>query len=168
MLKKSNSYPIGPYYAEYGRPNYIPGWPGEPGVTIPVAKLGWAPLPPAEWAAYLKEHAFWVSLGTRGPNEIITLYNAPSRNEPLLRHGKPISGLMLKCKISNKAYNVESALIQVVGTIEPEPCERCGRGNGPWAKCISFHDDENSITSCGNCQWNKNGARCDLPRCRAE
>ncbi|CAP79911.1 hypothetical protein PCH_Pc12g02840 [Penicillium rubens Wisconsin 54-1255] len=39
--------------------------------------------------------------------------------------------------------------------------------DGPWAKCVRFHDIDRVVTACGNCQWNGRAIRCDfvqLPR----
>ncbi|CAI7586804.1 unnamed protein product [Penicillium pancosmium] len=165
-------YPIGPHYAEYGRSVTFPGpWvEGEteprPPSIIPVAKLGWAHLPPAEWAAYFKDEASSVSTPTLNRSAIGVLRAAPSLQEPLLRHEKPISNIRLSRKVSLNFQNLESALIQTVGIIEPQECTYCLRGNGRWEKCISSHDPEDTITSCGNCQWNSSGERCNLPHNR--
>lgn len=139
----------------------------EPGLPliVPVAKLGWAHLPPAGWAFYFKYAASRASTRTLNHSAIGVLRAAPSLQEPLLRHQKPISNLPTQ-RIGPNFRNIESALIQTVGIIEPQECTNYLRGDGQWAKYISFHDPEDTMISCGNCQWNGKGERCDLPRNR--
>lgn len=62
---------------------------------------------------------------------------------------------------------MESILIQIVGEVSQQECTSCLQNDGPWAKCVRFHDIDRVVTACGNCQWNGRAIRCDfvqLPR----
>ncbi|KAJ5366756.1 hypothetical protein N7541_000697 [Penicillium brevicompactum] len=69
------------------------------------------------------------------------------------------TGKRLDERVSSSAANVESTLIKVVGTIAQQECSSCLKGNGP---LCAFPDITNTVTACGNCQWNSQKSRCDF------
>ncbi|KAF3019923.1 hypothetical protein E8E15_003971 [Penicillium rubens] len=113
---------------------------------IPAGKAGGADMNPGPWADYAMTVPW---------------------KEPLQRSTTNYTGKRLDERIGSKAANVESILIQIVGEVSQQECTSCLQNDGPWAKCVRFHDIDRVVTACGNCQWNGRAIRCDffqLPR----
>jgi hypothetical protein len=85
---------------------------------------------------------------------IARLKQATAAREPLQRSTTHYTGKRLDERIGSKAANVESILIQIVGEVSQQECGNCLQNDGPWAKCVRYHDIDRVVTACGNCQWN--------------
>lgn len=93
---------------------------------------------------------------------IAKLKQATAVREPLQRSTTHYTGKRLDERIGSKAANVESILIQIVGEVSQQECTNCLQNDGPWAKCVRYHDIDRVVTACGNCQWNGRAVRCDF------
>lgn len=62
--------------------------------------------------------------------------------------------------ITDRVINVESALVQTMGTEPFEACMSCQRGHGPWSNCVKVRGLAREITACSNCHWTGNISRC--------
>ncbi|KAJ5415220.1 hypothetical protein N7465_003915 [Penicillium sp. CMV-2018d] len=91
-----------------------------------------------------------------------SLNQATAVREPLQRSTTHYTGKRLDERIGSKAANVESILIQIVGEVSPQEYTNCLQNDGPWAKCVRYHDIDRVVIACGNCQWNWHAVRCDF------
>ncbi|KAK2005445.1 hypothetical protein LZ32DRAFT_664372 [Colletotrichum eremochloae] len=65
------------------------------------------------------------------------------------------------------SHRTISVLVQVTGFAYRPPCDRCARGNGPWAECVGAQTAEavNSTKgACANCVWANQGSLCSMHR----
>lgn len=131
---------------------------------MPQAQAGGEQLPPGEWAKYVKELPWRVARVNKylKTPSIELLSTAPPRQEPIQRSFTGYTGKRLDERVSSSVPNAESILIQVVGTISDQEYSSCLKGNGPWAHCVRFPDITDTVTACGNCQWNSQKSRCDF------
>ncbi|CAP98253.1 hypothetical protein PCH_Pc22g09650 [Penicillium rubens Wisconsin 54-1255] len=90
---------------------------------------------------------------------IARLKQATAVREPLQRSTTHYTGKRLDERIGRKAGNVESILIQIAGEVSQQECGNCLQNDGPWAKCVRYHDIDRVVTACGNCQWNGRATR---------
>lgn len=93
---------------------------------------------------------------------IAKLKQATPVREPLQRSTTHYTGKRMDERIGSRAANVESILIQIVGEVSQQECANCLQNDGPWAKCVRYHDIDRVVTACGNCQWNGRAVRCDF------
>lgn len=64
--------------------------------------------------------------------------------------------------IGSSIANVESAMIQVVGTrAEDDSCLACLQGRGIWNSCV--YVEWEGVKICANCHWCGNDSRCHWP-----
>ncbi|KAJ5033429.1 uncharacterized protein L3040_008545 [Drepanopeziza brunnea f. sp. 'multigermtubi'] len=52
------------------------------------------------------------------------------------------------------------AYVQMIGPIEPVPCDHCNTGFGPWIGCVRLRGFLGG--SCANCYYGSEGARCSF------
>ncbi|KAJ5470942.1 hypothetical protein N7530_008299 [Penicillium desertorum] len=133
-------------------------------LEIPAGQAGGADRIPGAWAEYAMTVPWKVARKARKlqTRAITLLKGATTVREPLQRSSTLYTGKRLDERIGSKAANVEPILIQIVGEISQQECTSCLQNNGPWAKCIRFHDIDRIVTACGNCQWNGQERRCDF------
>lgn len=96
-------------------------------------------------------------------SEIIQfLHSQPTVREPVTRPTKDWTCSTLRNFFHNNKVYIESALLQIVGTLAPMPCISCLQKYGPWARCVVFHVADSPIESCANCHWGGKGERCEF------
>ncbi|KAJ5202294.1 hypothetical protein N7449_004373 [Penicillium cf. viridicatum] len=105
---------------------------------------------PGPWAEYAMTVPWKAARNARKikTRAIALLKEATLVREPLQRSTTHYTGKRLDERIGSKAANVESVLIRI--------------NDGPWAKCIRFHNIDRVVTGCGNCQWNGRAACYDF------
>ncbi|KAJ5379520.1 hypothetical protein N7509_012639 [Penicillium cosmopolitanum] len=54
--------------------------------------------------------------------------------------------------------------MQIVGRPPLAPCSSCRKGNGPWAKFLTFPLFGGQPSACGNCHWGGEDKRYDFYR----
>ncbi|KAJ5188067.1 hypothetical protein N7491_004391 [Penicillium cf. griseofulvum] len=123
---------------------------------IPAGEAGGTDLNPGPWADYTMTLPWKVARNARKlkTRAIALLKQATPVREPLQRSTTHYTGKRLDERIGSRAANVESIRIQIVGEVSQQECTSCLRNDGPWAKCIRFHDIDRIVTACGNYQWN--------------
>ncbi|KAJ5517016.1 hypothetical protein N7527_008576 [Penicillium freii] len=131
---------------------------------IPAGEAGGEDMNPGLWAEYVMKVPWKVArkakkLKTRA---IAKLKQATPVREPLQRSTTHYTGKRMDERIGSKAANVESILIQIVGEVSQQECTNCLQNDGPWAKCVRYHDIDRVVTACGNCQWNGQAAETGL------
>ena len=133
-------------------------------ISIPIGRAGGADLAPGAWAEYAMKILWKVARNARNikTRAIKLLREATPKREPLQRSTTHYTGKRMDERINSRAANVESILIQIVGEVSRQECTSCLQNDGPWAKCIRFHDIDRIVTACGNCQWNGQQSRCDF------
>ena len=109
-------------------------------MSIPQAQRGTAEIPPGDLAAHILKLPFRVAFkGSRFKSQAVEILRLqPAKREPMLRSIKHWSDIQLREQIGAKIADVESALIQIVGVLPPEPCSSCLEDKGPWGKFVSF------------------------------
>ncbi|KAJ5796227.1 uncharacterized protein N7518_004767 [Penicillium psychrosexuale] len=130
---------------------------------IPAGEAGSQDTTPGPWAEYAMTLPWKVARNARKikTQALMQLKQATPVREPLQRSTTNYTGKRLDERIGSRAANVESILIQIVGEVSVQECTSCLQNNGPWAKCIRFHDLNRVVTACGNCQWNGRATRCN-------
>lgn len=131
---------------------------------IPGGEAGGEDKDPGPWAQYAMTVPWKVARNARKikTRAISKLKQATAVREPLQRSMTNYTGKRLDERIGSKAANVESILIQIVGEVSQQECTNCQQNDGPWAKCVRYHDIDRVVTACGNCQWNGRAVRCDF------
>ena len=56
--------------------------------------------------------------------------------------------------------NVEALFAQIAGSLAPQPCNHCRKGQGPWTACVLYAGQ--MMGSCANCWFNASGSRCSF------
>lgn len=107
--------------------------------------------------------------GQTSLNIIRLLREQPMLREPMLRkmksrrnRGKKMKGERFIQRVGSALYKVESAMVQIVGTLSEESCNACGNGRGPWATCVAVKDVDGIFSACANCRWDRRDGRCRL------
>jgi hypothetical protein len=98
-----------------------------------------------------KVHVFPPFAGRRTAT-INDLSNRPALRPLSLRSGRTTN--------LTRASNMEAALAQMTGQVQSVACTHCGSGNGPWEGCVVADRSLNS--SCANCHYGSEGARCSF------
>lgn len=133
-------------------------------LTVPVTMAGNEDMMPGEWAAYIKTLPWKIARVGDLPKTTAmkALMESAAVREPVPRATTWETSSKMVEKISSRAVNVESALIQITGDVSQPGCKRCMRGSGPWAQCVRFDDDELTVTACGNCHWGGHKTWCEF------
>lgn len=56
--------------------------------------------------------------------------------------------------------NVEALFAQIAGSLAPQACNHCRKGQGPWTACVLYAGQ--MMGSCANCWFNASGSRCSF------
>jgi hypothetical protein len=83
---------------------------------------------------------------------------APYR-EPMINHQVKPEDLFRM--VGESSANIESALIQVVGTRAENSCLHCLKENGTWSFCVYIEWEGAKI--CANCHWHNKDSKCYWP-----
>ncbi|KAJ6028932.1 uncharacterized protein N7446_011727 [Penicillium canescens] len=111
-------------------------------------------MPPDGWAEAIKQFSrSAVREGERLKSELLQVWSSfQSQREPFVRNGGKIkTSSQLYQWLGRDLLHVESALIQVVGQLQINPCICCLRGNGPWALCVKLPGGDGTRYGCANC-----------------
>jgi NAD-dependent SIR2 family protein deacetylase len=92
------------------------------------------------------------------------LHQLPPVREPKLRSSRRWTGAQRDQHMNRKASNVESALMQIVGSIPVFECTSCEKEHGPWAKCIIHETPGDEALVCASCHWAGEYRRCSFYR----
>ena len=65
------------------------------------------------------------------------------------------------CNIRHKnPQNFTAALAYTVGNVEPQACQRCCDGKGPFKQCVTFENE--MMGACSNCYYGRESKYCSL------
>lgn len=119
---------------------------------------------PGNVAAHILHVAHnFATEGKECETELIrTLRCLPPVREPIIRRKAswPL-GRRLK-HLRERAVNVESRLMQIVGRIPINECMCCQNGFGPWTKCVVYEISGMASSSCANCLWGRHFRHCSF------
>lgn len=133
-------------------------------MALPQGRQGTAEIEPAGLADMILSWPFTVTLEDSQSKQkaLEELYRLPPLREPLWHSFRRWTGAKMLESVGANIQNVESALIQIVGTQPSKPCNACLVEIGPWGKCVFFRGSTIDITlACANCRWAGNDERCD-------
>lgn len=70
-------------------------------------------------------------------------------------------------KTPGRTHRQESCKFRInldsdLGEVSQQECTNCLQSDGPWAKCVRYHDIDRVVTGCGNCQWKGRAVRCNF------
>jgi hypothetical protein len=111
-------------------------------------------MPPDGWAETIKQFARSAAREEEQlKSELLQVWSSfQSQREPFVRNGGKIkTSSQLYQWVGRNLLHVESALIQVVGQLQVNPCICCLRGKGPWALCVKLPGADGTRYGCANC-----------------
>lgn len=130
--------------------------------TIPGGHSGSSHVDPGHVTEWIMRLPFRTTLDglVYKSKALEELHQQPVIRGRLTRSIRKMTCAKLTGFFESNIVNIESAIIQIVGEISPEPCSQCLRQQGPWAKCVVFKSPSNLTQACGNCHWSGKGPRC--------
>lgn len=134
-------------------------------MTITTTHVGQGDPEPGHMATLIMQLPFKVAMENERykSNAIEDMHHRTALREPMRRSSRSWASARLTHNISQKLCNVESAMVQIVGTEPRGKCTSCRSDHGPWAKCLEVRGID-SLTACGNCRYGGNETRCDFNR----
>lgn len=121
--------------------------------------------PPSDWAAMIRTLPFSEA---RAHDDSIktpllqTLFEQIPRREPMISNSSSATPEQLFRMIGSGTANIESAMIQIVGTrAEDDSCLECLQGQGIWNSCVCIEWE--GVKICANCHWRGADSLCHWP-----
>lgn len=140
--------------------------PQRPSTPIPIAENETDERPPGQWARWTRELP-WAR--AKKHNEargecLKIMITIPLQRELLLARRKTVvcDPEAVLNRMGASIANVESAMMQIVGSVAETPCNHCSLGYGIWSRCVVVWLPELHMIACASCRFNSQDKRCSF------